>query len=95
MRPGSLRAGTVGPLDLPCVLEFGAGNIVLGETLVVHPLWRLDIGGHQRFVGRSSDPRVRFVDTFQLERRPLRALEMSQDRKPAPESRLADIAEAV
>jgi hypothetical protein len=95
MRPGSLRAETAGPLDPPCIVELGQGNVVLGETLVVHPLWRLDIGGRQRFVGRSTSPRVRFVDTFELERRPLRALELAQVREPVPGSRLADVAEAV
>jgi Lhr-like helicase len=95
MRPGSLRVETAGPLDLPCVIEFGRGNVVLSETLVVHPLWRLNIGGRQRFIGRLSVPRVRFVDTFELERRPLKALELAQTRDPAPEPRLADVAEAV
>ena len=79
--------------DLPCVVEFGSGDVV-GQTLVVHPLWRLDIGGLQRFIGRSTAPRVRFVDTFELERQ-LKALELAQTRGPVPESRLADVAEAV
>jgi hypothetical protein len=95
MRPGSLRAETAGPLGLPCVVEFEPGDAVVGQTLVVHPLWRLDVGGRQRFVGRSASPRVRFVDTFELERRPLKALELAQMREPVRESRLADVAEAV
>ena len=95
MRPASLRAETAGPLDLPCVVEFGPENAVVGQTVVVHPLWRLDIGGRQRFIGRSTSPRVRFVDTFELERRPLKALELAQIREPVPVSRLADVAEAV
>jgi hypothetical protein len=95
MRPGSLRAEAAGPLDLPCVVEFGSRNVVLGETFVVHPLWRLDIDGRQRFIGRSTSPSMRFVDTFELERRPLKALELAQAREPVPESRLADVAEAV
>jgi hypothetical protein len=80
--------------DLAC-LEFGSGGVVVGQTLVVHPLWRLDVGGRQRFIGRSTRPRVRFVDTFELERRPLKALELAQTREPVPESQLADVAEAV
>jgi hypothetical protein len=95
MRPGSLRVDAAGPLGLPCVVEFGAGDVVVGQTLVVHPLWRLDIGGRQRFIGRSTGALVRFVDTFELERRPLKALELAQVREPAPESQLVDVAAAV
>ena len=95
MRPGSLRAELESQSKLPCIVEFGPGNVFTGKTLVVHPLWRLDIGARQRFIGDFTGPRIRFVDTFELERRPLRALELAQDRGPVPESRLADVAAAV
>ena len=95
MRPGSLRAETSGLSKLPCIVEFGPGNAVIGKTLVVHPLWRLDISARQRLIGHFTGPQIRFVDTFELERRPLRALELAETRLPVPESRLEDIAEAV
>ena len=95
MRPGSLRAETAGRSDLPCVVEFGPGNVITGRTLVVHPQCRLDIGARQRFMGNFTGPKMRFIDTFELERRPLRALELAQTREPVPQSQLADVAEAV
>jgi hypothetical protein len=95
MRPGSLRAEVESHSRLSCIVEFGPGNTVIGKTLVVHPLWRLDVGARQRFIGHFTGPKIRFVDTFELERRPLRALELAQNREPVPESRLADVAEAV
>jgi Lhr-like helicase len=95
MRPGSLRAEVESHSRLPCIVEFGPGNTVIGKTLVVHPLWRLDVGARQTFIGHFTGPKIRFVDTFELERRPLRALELAQNREPVPESRLADVAEAV
>ena len=47
-----------------------------GDTfLVIHPLWRVDGSFGEKFAGGSS---VKFIDTFNLERRPLRAIEMAQ-----------------
>jgi hypothetical protein len=94
MRPNTLRAGTAGPHQLSCITEVAQGCPVR-RTVVVHPLWRLDANAPLRFLGNSSGPPTRFVDTFDLERRPLRALELSQDRGPVPASELADVADAV
>jgi hypothetical protein len=95
MRPSTLRAETTGLQKLPCITEVGTGNAVRGRTLVVHPLWRLDVLAIQRFVGHFTGPNICFVDTFELERRPLKAFEDAQIRPPAPRPQLADVAEAV
>jgi Lhr-like helicase len=95
MRPSTLRAETVGPYNLPCVSNIGPGRAVIGRTIVVHPLWRMDAGARLRYLGNLTGPKVSFVDTFDLERRPLRSLEMAQTREHAPDSRLADVAVAV
>jgi hypothetical protein len=43
----------------------------------------------QRLMGGFAGPTTRFVDTFDLERRPLRALEIAGDRMPVPEFQAA------
>jgi hypothetical protein len=48
-----------------------------------------------RLVGGSAGIETRYVDTFDLARRPLRALEMAQERGLVPESVPADVAGAV
>ena len=72
MRPGSLAAEIHKASDLPCLREKHAG----GDTfLIVHPLWRVD-GEFGAKLSGSAD--VKFLDTFNLERRPLRAIELAQ-----------------
>jgi hypothetical protein len=71
MRPGTLEAGIHPATGLPCLFEHGRRDPA-STIVVIHPLWKrdgpegLDLGGGEE---------VRFVDTFELERRPLRALE--------------------
>jgi hypothetical protein len=72
MRSGSLIAEIHKGSGLPALREMHSG----GDTLlVIHPLWRFDgeFGFHL-----SGGDRVKFVDTFNLERRPLRAIEMAK-----------------
>ncbi|MEG8038741.1 hypothetical protein QP166_05035 [Sphingomonas sp. LR60] len=71
MRPGSLVAGVHASSGLPCLVENGGGGRAR-TMLVIHPLWKRD-GPEGEALARSDD--VLFVDTFELERRPLRALE--------------------
>lgn len=72
MRPGSLVAEIHGPSELPALRERHQG----GDTfLVIHPLWRADGSFGEKIAAGSS---VKFIDTFNLERRPLRAIEMAQ-----------------
>jgi hypothetical protein len=73
MRPTSLRVETRGPLNLPTIIDTSRGAAV--EMLVVHPLWRHADGFGTDLSGGAS---MRFIDTFNLERRPLRALEMAR-----------------
>lgn len=71
MRPDSLIAEVHKPSGLPSLLERHNG----GNTyLIINPLWRTD-GKHGEAL--SGGAPVRFVDTFNLERRPLRALELA------------------
>ncbi len=71
MRPNSLIAEVHKPSGLPSLREKKTG----GNTfLIVHPLWRTD-GAFGRAL--SCGAGVRFVDTFNLERRPLRAIELA------------------
>lgn len=71
MRPDSLVAEMHGPSGLPSLREQRHGGIVY---LIVNPLWRTDGDFGEALAGGTS---VRFIDTFNLERRPLRALEMA------------------
>ncbi|MDR6145976.1 Lhr-like helicase [Sphingomonas sp. SORGH_AS870] len=79
MRPDSLSAEMHGPSKLPALRERHKG----GDTfLIVHPLWRTD-GDFGRKLSGGAD--VKFLDTFNLERRPLRAIELAQlAQQPAP-----------
>lgn len=87
MRPGSLKVETVGPMELACIVE-GVGLSAVRMT-VIHPLWRTDGGAARRFLGADAAVGDRFVDTFELERRPLKALEIARTREAAPPLELA------
>lgn len=83
MRPGSLRVDTVGPLKLACIVETkGSAETRLA---VIHPLWRTDTGAAKRLFGSDVRMTDRFVDTFDLERRPLKALEIAHLMPSAPD----------
>ena len=72
MRPDSLVAEVHGPSKLPALREKHVG----GDTfLIVHPLWRTD-GAAGEKLAAVKDPK--FLDTFNLERRPLRAIELAK-----------------
>jgi hypothetical protein len=90
MRPRTLRAGTAGVLRLPCLDEFSSDGRLERKFVVVHPLWRLDSGSIDSFGILPAGVPVRFVDTFDLERRPLNALKLAATRPedPAVEDRV-------
>lgn len=69
MRPGSLLAEINPPTGLPSLREKKAGGLTY---LIINPLWRTD-GKYGAEL--SCGEKVKFIDTFNLERRPLRALE--------------------
>ncbi|MGA1810664.1 hypothetical protein VHN57_17405 [Sphingobium sp. WW5] len=80
MRPDSLVAEIHAPSKLPALRERHKG----GDTfLIVHPLWRVDGAFGEKL---ASGCEVKFLDTFNLERRPLRAIEMAQAAATAPSS---------
>lgn len=82
MRPGTLKVEIVGPMRLACIVE-GAGPAAFRMN-VVHPLWRTDDEAARRLLGHRPSTADRFVDTFDLERRPLRALEIARIRETNP-----------
>ena len=71
IRPDSLIAEVHLASGLPSLRERHAGGTTF---LVVNPLWRTDgtFGA-----ALSGSEQVRFIDTFNLERRPLRAIELA------------------
>jgi hypothetical protein len=81
MRPRSLwygRAGTGG--RLPCLEERSVDGRLERRYVVVHPLWRLDTASVREFGVVSDGNPLSFVDTFDLERRPLNALKFAATR---------------
>lgn len=87
MRPGSLKVQTVGAMRLACLVETtGAGQT---RMVVVHPLWRTDAAASRRLLGADARPGDKFVDTFDLERRPLKAVELARALEAAPEMEAA------
>jgi len=74
-----------GPLDLPVLLRQDGGRVQ--GFLIVHPFWRLDTLSLQRGsmaeTIRSIDAdEIFFVDTFEVARRPVRALDLARNRQP-------------
>jgi len=76
MRPNSLVAELHKPSGLPSLRERQPGGNVF---LIVNPLWRTDGNFGSSLSGGAK---VRFVDTFNLERRPLRAIDFALADQP-------------
>ncbi|WP_441279797.1 hypothetical protein AB7535_18940 [Bradyrhizobium sp. 956_D2_N1_4] len=71
-------------MGLPCLAETDGQGRVNRRLIVIHPLWRADPTLLSRLGVASPGVRTLPIDTFDLERRPLRALEMAGERPPAP-----------
>lgn len=72
MRPDSFVAEIHVPSKLPALREKHDG----GDTfLIINPLWRVDGDFGKKL---SNGAQVKYLDTFNLERRPLRAIELAQ-----------------
>ncbi|MET4278538.1 MULTISPECIES: DEAD/DEAH box helicase [unclassified Bradyrhizobium] len=84
MRPRFWRAERVGAMRLPCLIESDAQQRVVRRLVVIHPLWRADQELIDGIGAAAPGVRTLPIDTFDLERRPLRALEMVAERRPAP-----------
>jgi hypothetical protein len=76
--------------NLPCLTEVNQAGNVLRRLVVVHPLWRTDFNLAGSIGISMADVQTRFVDTFDLERRPLRALELAFESAEAPAVQLDD-----
>jgi hypothetical protein len=85
MRPRFWRAERAGSMGLPCLVETDGQQHVNRRLIVIHPLWRADPNVLKRLGVSSPGVRTIPIDTFDLERRPLRALEMADGKAPAPE----------
>jgi hypothetical protein len=84
MRPKFWRVEQSGAMRLPCLVEINGQQRVVRKLVVVHPLWRADHLLLTRLRVATPGTRTVPIDTFDLERRPLRALEMVEERGPAP-----------
>jgi Lhr-like helicase len=84
MRPKFWRAERAGPMRLPCLVESDGQRRLVRRLVVIHPLWRADQALMERLGVATPDTRTLMIDTFDLERRPLRALEMVEEKRPAP-----------
>jgi hypothetical protein len=84
MRPKFWRAERAGAMRLPCLVETDGQQRVVRRLVVVHPLWRTDHTLLSRLGAAAPGVRTLPIDTFDLERRPLRALEMVEEKGPAP-----------
>jgi hypothetical protein len=84
MRPRFWSAERTGKMGLPCLVEADGQGRVNRRLIVIHPLWRADPTLLSLLGVSSPGTRTIPVDTFDLERRPLWALEIAGDRQPAP-----------
>jgi hypothetical protein len=81
--PQNRQIRPMGPLRLPTVfVRRGAGQEAF---VVVHPFWRLDAAARASTILSQTiaDTRVRdvyFIDTFEIARRPVRAVENARNR---------------
>ena len=74
MRPGTLSYLRLESSQLPCIIERSLEGEELSRTIVVHPLWRKDVEVMSVILGPDWSDGVTLIDTFNLERRPLRTL---------------------
>jgi hypothetical protein len=85
MDPGRRTIDRRGPLNLPVLLRQDGGRVQ--GFLIVHPFWRLDnlslqIGSLAETVRSIGADEIFFVDTFEVARRPVRALDHARNRQP-------------
>lgn len=81
--PQSRRVERVGPLDLPVVMVPKGTSIE--AFVVVHPFWRLDEAARRKgplaqTLGAVRAHDIYFLDTFEVARRPVKALDNARNR---------------
>jgi hypothetical protein len=84
LHPNQSRVVKCGPLGLPVLVQSRGGAEV--AYVMVHPFWRLDesalaTGPLAETVAAAPAREVYFVDTFDVARRPVKALEYARTRK--------------
>jgi hypothetical protein len=85
MRPSRWRIEEAGSLALPCLIELDGAGSPVRRLLVIHPLWRANYNTASSLGAAVAGLQTFPIDTFDLERRPLRALEMTKERAAAPQ----------
>jgi hypothetical protein len=73
MRPTSLSYLRLKHADLPCLIE-KLDSKEVARIVVVHPLWKSNKVNMKPLLGPDWTDGLKFADTFNLERRPLRTL---------------------
>ncbi|WP_321807369.1 DEAD/DEAH box helicase [Burkholderia sp. BCC1993] len=74
MRRATLSYERLSASGLPSLTITTVDGAISGHVVVVHPLWRVTDDVTRRLLGSDWRPDAQYVDTFNLERRPLRAL---------------------
>jgi hypothetical protein len=79
MRPSAMHAETLPHTGLPCIVERGEKET--WRYVVLHPLWRKDGEALSKILGSDYHEGMMAVDTYNLERRPLRVLAELRERR--------------
>ncbi|AOI89852.1 DEAD/DEAH box helicase [Burkholderia pseudomultivorans] len=74
MRKGTLRYQSLPHSGLPCLTVTNLEGVTVSRIAVVHPLWRVDEDYAKAILGKDWSEELDYVDTFVLERRPLREI---------------------
>jgi hypothetical protein len=84
MRPSAMRAEILPHTGLPCIVERGEKET--WRYVVLHPLWRKDGEALSKILGSDYHEGMIAVDTYNLERRPLRVLAELRERRANQEA---------
>lgn len=74
MRRATLSYECLSASGLPSLTVRTVDGAINGHVVVIHPLWRVTEGVTKRLMRSDWRPNTQYIDTFNLERRPLRAL---------------------
>lgn len=74
MRSGTVTYKRLATSGLPCLVLKNLEGREVAHAAIVHPLWSTDPEAVSKLMGPDLDEKVTFLDTFNLERRPLSEL---------------------
>jgi len=74
MRPGTVTYRRLSASGLPCLVLKDLDGREVAHAAIVHPLWRTDLAAASQLLGPDLIEKMTFLDTFNLERRPLSEL---------------------